>query len=118
MTFMARISQDHLGSSDKVYGIGVEEKVAVAVESNGRAYVYGQTNNYAHFMQQTNALDGPEECVPGKPLDWFRSRKAVNVYRVMSNKNGDRYFDLNSWNTGTGGTWMYYYVDRGFFSTA
>ncbi len=56
-----------------VFGIGVEEKTAVAVELDGRAYVYG--SNVAHFLQQTSLENTPEQCVPRKALDWFRNRK-------------------------------------------
>ncbi len=56
-----------------VYGIGVEEKTAIAVELDGRAYVYGL--NAAHFMQQTSLDNYPEQCIAKKSLDWFRNRK-------------------------------------------
>ena len=74
VTFMARIFVDHNQALGQlVYGIGVEEKTVVAVELNGRAYVYGV--NSAHFMKQTSLENSPEQCLPNKPLDWFRNRK-------------------------------------------
>jgi hypothetical protein len=43
--------------------------------------------------------------------------KPIEVYKITGTKEGDRYFDIKTWKTGYGGTWLYYYVDRGFFST-
>jgi cyanophycinase len=117
VTFMARIYTDYLKNTNElVKGIGVEERTAVAVDYDGKAYVFGSNN--AYFIQQSYVNDYPEECVPGKPLDWYRNRKALFVYRIKGNNFGDRYFDLSNWNKWSGGSIQYFYVDRGLFGTA
>ncbi|MTI20168.1 cyanophycinase [Fulvivirga sp. RKSG066] len=111
VTFMARMNKDW-GMTAK--GIGVDEATAVCIESNGKARVYG--SGYAFFLKQNGS--GPELCVPGSKLDWYRSRQAVKVYKIRGNNSGNRYFWLTSWNSGSGGSWQYYYVDRGRFRTS
>lgn len=41
--------------------------------------------------------------------------KAIQVYRINGTLEGNRYFDLKSWNSGVGGIWIYHYVDNGTF---
>ncbi len=110
MAFLARANTDW-GWSAK--GIGVDEETAVCIDSNGKASIYGY--GYAFFLQQNN--QGPEVCSPGQKLDWYRNRQAVKVYKILANTSGSRYFWLTNWNSGSGGSWEYFYVDRGRFRT-
>ncbi|MGB0525047.1 MAG: cyanophycinase [Flammeovirgaceae bacterium] len=104
--FMARMVEDW-GWFAK--GIGVDEATAVCIASNGTASVYG--DGYAFFLQEYGGT--PEECVPGRRLDWYRNRRAVKVYKVRGTNNGNNSFNLANWNSGSGGSWQYYYADRG-----
>ncbi|XLS29408.1 cyanophycinase [Flavobacteriaceae bacterium M23B6Z8] len=106
VTFLARMNQDW-GINGK--GIGVDEETAVCIDNSGKAVVFG--NGYAFFLQQNGA--GPERCAPRKSLDWYRNRRAVEVYKVLGNNSGANYFWLDRWNGGSGGSWQYYYADRG-----
>lgn len=106
VTFLARMNKDW-GINGK--GIGIDEETAVCIDNSGKAIVYG--NGYAFFLQQYGA--GPERCVPRRSLDWYRNRRAVEVYKVTGNNNGSHYFWLDTWNSGSGGSWQFYYVDYG-----
>lgn len=111
---MARVSQDFLKPSRLVRGIGVDEKTAVCVDSStGVAYTFGTGN--AYFITQTTTSGFPEVCEPNKSLDWYRSKKALDVYLVPGDLLGVKWFDLSSWSKGVGGTWHYMYVDYGKF---
>lgn len=88
--------------------------VNVSFALKGIAYVFGE--QYAYFVQQMNANYEPEVCEANKPLHWYRSGQALNVYRIQANDLGSRYFDLTDWTRGLGGTWMYMYVDNGRFN--
>lgn len=106
LTFMARMTTDH---GIVARGIGIDERTAVTIEPDGTARVFGSGS--AFFMQQDSA--GPEICEPGRPLDWYRGKHAVESYVIRGDSSGDRYLDLDDWSTGSGGSWRYYYVDHG-----
>lgn len=106
IAFMARMNKDW-GMTAK--GIGVDEATAVCISEDGKARVFG--SGYAFFLQQNGS--GPETCQSGSSLDWYRNRQAINVYKIGGNSSGSHYFWLSSWNSGYGGSWQYYYVDRG-----
>ena len=112
ISFMARMFVNY-PTDPIVHGIGVEEKVAVCVESNGRAYVYSSVGASAHFISQKGP--GPETCRDGSSLDWYRNKEALEVYKVAGTRQGDRFFDISTWKTGFGGQYGFYYVDRGTF---
>ncbi|CAF0951367.1 unnamed protein product [Brachionus calyciflorus] len=114
IAFMARILKDssYLNLS-KVKGIGVDEETVVCVESSGIARVFG--NRDAYFIEQDTQEGIPETCEPKKRLDWYRNKKALRVYKITGTQNGERYFDLKTWNTGYGGNWYYMYVDQGLY---
>jgi cyanophycinase-like exopeptidase len=108
-TFMARMSKDF---AIRPYGIGLDENTAVCIEENGASKVFG--NGYAFFLRQNTTSGTPERCVSGSSLDWYRSQAAVAVYRVGGTTSGANTFNLSSW-SGTGGTSLFFYVDRGTF---
>ena len=47
------------------------------------------------------------------PLEWNADNQAIKVYNIKGTVNGENSFDLNSWNTGTGGEWQEWYVLNG-----
>ncbi|WP_378180430.1 cyanophycinase [Aquimarina sp. SS2-1] len=106
ITFLARIHQDW-GIRGK--GIGVDERTAVCIDETGKARVFGE--GYAFFLNQY--FYGPERCLPRRSLDWYRDQRAVEVYKASGTSNGSHYFMLDRWTTGSGGSWQYYYIDRG-----
>ncbi len=119
ITFMARIMQDY--NAPNVYGIACNEYVAVCIDTNGLARVYGDYPNYqefAYFLQANCVLpNAPETCVSAQPLNWNRNSQAVKVYKVPGTNTGVNSFQLNNWNTGSGGTWEDWYVVNGVLQT-
>lgn len=108
ITFMARIEKDW-GISPR--GIGIDEKTAVCIEPNGIAKVIG--SGYAFFLQQNGNANTPDKCLAGSSLSWVRDKKPIKTYKIEATKEGTNYFDLNTWSGGSGGSWQYYYADRG-----
>ncbi|MBD2770525.1 cyanophycinase [Hymenobacter sp. BT664] len=107
VTFMARMSKDD-GIVPR--GIGLDELTALCIDANGVGKVFG--TGTAFFLQQNGSSNYPERCVSGSSLDWYRSQRAVTVYKVPGTATGTNTFDLSTW-TGTGGSAQYYYVNRG-----
>jgi len=85
IAFLGRIVQD--GWAPKARAIAVDEKNAVLVESDGKAWLTGE--GAAYFFETTRKPEGT------KPLT-FRD---VQVYRITK----DGKFDLSAWK-GSGGT--------------
>ncbi len=118
--FMARAITDH-GIHAK--GIACNEYVAVCVDENGLARVFGEWpdyEEYAYFLQANCLTPGtPEVCVAGTPLTWDHDGRAVKAYKVPGTMEGTHTFDLSDWLSGTGGTWEDWRIAQGvFFTTA
>ena len=119
VAFLARSLQ--MGKTS-VRGIGCDEYTAVCISPNGIARVYGSWptyDDYAYFIRPNCALPDrrPETITTGQPLTWTHQRAALQAYRVPGTKKGTHYFDLNNWQDGAGGSWQYWFVDRGLFGT-
>ena len=97
LTFLARIVQDGWASSAK--GIGIDEMTALAVDSTGKAMVFG--SGAAYFL---SAPGTPEVCQPKTALTYHN----ISVYRVA----GAATFNFSRW-TGSGGTAYTLNVDAG-----
>jgi len=115
MVFLARILQDY-GTEAK--GIACDEHTAVCIDTSGIASVYGQYPDYndnAWFIRVNCELNekDPEICSNGEPLTWNRANKALKVYRIRGDEGGSASFDLNNWETGSGGSWFDWYVIDG-----
>ncbi|WP_296384018.1 T9SS type A sorting domain-containing protein [Winogradskyella sp.] len=117
-TFLARYATDN---SSRAFGIACNEYTAVCVDSDGKAYVFGDYPNYeehAFFIQTNCTIDYlPENCASGNPLNWQRNNEALKVYKVPGMTTGENYFDLSDWQTGSGGEWQNWYVNNGAFMT-
>ena len=114
VSFLSRLVGDGLLPR----AIAVNEYTAVAIDEDGLAWVYGDYpayDDYAYFMQTNCNADDimPERLQSNEPLHWSIERAALKVYRVAGNSAGSRYFDLNSWNDGRGGSWQDWWVDNG-----
>jgi cyanophycinase-like exopeptidase len=108
VTFMARMYKDK-GKNPR--GIAADEQTAVCVDESGTAIVFGLNN--AFFLKKT--IDGPETCISGKPLTWYRDSRAVKVYKIKGSATGNGSFNLTDFATASGGTWSYFYVNTGTF---
>ena len=114
LTFMARLTARF---DTRMYGIACNEHVAVAVDGNGVARVFGSddaSDEYAYFLCTNASPDiQPETLVDGQPLTWNCQKKAVKVYQLPGAMAPKHTFDLNDWQTATGGNWQYWYVEQG-----
>lgn len=118
--FLARILTD---TGIMAKGIACDEYTAVCIEPGGIAHIYGGFPTYddnAYFLQPNCELASvtPENCSAGTPLEWNHGGQAVKVYVVKGTANGVNTFDLNTWNTGIGGTWEEWSVVNGTLNTA
>jgi len=116
--FLARIASS---INDRSFGIACNEHTAVCLDSDGKAYVYGEFPQYPDeqaFFLQANCEGGflPETIQPGTPLTWNRNNRALKVYKVPGTMTGQNYLDLNDWTSGVGGTWEHWFINNGSFN--
>lgn len=71
-------------------GIGIDEKTAFIIDSNGIGTVYGM--GFVWIYLPDLSLGAPETVIAETPLTWNRGGRAVRVWKLG---NGDR-FDLNT----------------------
>jgi len=115
MGFMARLKNDQ---NFRPKAIASNEYCAVTIDDQGIARAWGEfpefDDDYLYFLQE-NVFDqgGPEVLEQDVPLTWVRNEEAVKVYKVPGTETGDNTFDLNTWETGTGGSWEDWWVDNG-----
>lgn len=115
VAFMAHARQFYQSS---VRGIACDERTAVCIAPNGRAYVYGnnpEENGHAYFLQ-TNCESGhpaPETYLANQALEWNAGQAAVKAYRVRGTPQGNTFFDLKDWKSGDGGTWWDWSIKAG-----
>lgn len=116
--FLARIFKDW---GIQARGIACEEYVSVCIATDGTAYVYGEYpdyEDYAYFLQVNCEVENPlpENCEANTPLDWNKNGEAIKVYKVPGTLAGDNNFNLDDWESGSGGTWHNWYIDNGTFN--
>ncbi|MEO9532158.1 MAG: T9SS type A sorting domain-containing protein [Crocinitomicaceae bacterium] len=117
VTFMARMIES---SPFFAKGIACNEYVAVCIDENGIAKVYGEYpayEEYCYFIQVNcdNADTGlePETMQAATNLEWNRQESALIVYKVPGTLTANNSFDLNDWKTGNGGEWQRWWVEDG-----
>jgi cyanophycinase-like exopeptidase len=122
-TFLAKMTSDF--GEGVVMGIACEEYVAVCIDTLGIAHVYGGYPTYdeqAYFVRTyCGYLDTPwppEVLAPSTPLTWDANQMAVLTYKVNGTSTGNNYFDLNTWQNGSGGEWQFWFANAGVFSTS
>lgn len=117
LTFLARMVQ---GGDSTAYGIACNEYVAVCIDPQGIAHVYGEWPDYEEyaFFLRVNCVSpiGPETCQAGSPLTWNRQGMAVKAYKVPGTPTGANWFDLNDHLDGQGGVWENWSAVAGVFS--
>lgn len=116
-TFLARLTTDNGG--DSFYGIAANEYVAICINENGLATVYGGYPTYpdaAYFIRMNCFGDQPEVILPNTPLTWNTNNKALFVFKANATANGLTTFDLTNWTSGNGGTWENWNINEGILS--
>lgn len=118
-TFLARMVVDQ---NIRSRGIASEEFVAVCINQDGVARVFGgfpEFQDFAYFAQANCSNNFiPEECTPNHLLYWDREGEAVKVYKVAGTPSGANTFNVASWSSGTGGEWNNWWVSQGTFNTS
>jgi len=119
VVFLARAYQDY---GMQARGIACDEYTAVCIDTTGIARVYGDypaENDNAYFIIPNCELpvNSPEHCQSAQPLQWQRDSVALNVCIIKGTNNGSNTFDLNDWETTTGGSWYNYWVEAGILKT-
>ena len=110
VAFMARMMADW---DMDAKGVGVNNYTAVCVNENGIAQVFGDPDedDFAYFLKVNGGA--PEVCESGTPLTWNHGGQALSVYKILGNPQGNNTFDLNDWQTASGGEWQSWYVVNG-----
>ena len=115
ITFLARMNKDF---NIEAKGIACNEKTAVCIDTDGKAYVYGSSDNeesIAYFIKinQNNGLKMPEQWSSGRPLIWDHEGSALKVYSIRGTESGTNFFNLSTWDFGHGGIWQFWSVNNG-----
>lgn len=118
LAFMARLTNEH---NERFYGIAANEYTAVAIDESGIAKAFGEHDEYpedlVYFLRgNCQEESAPEVITAGEPLTWNRGGAAVKAYRMPATQTGEHTFDLNDWETGTGGIWQNWTAVNGTFS--
>lgn len=94
------------------WGIGVDERTAVCIDSQGVATVFGA--NDAYFLQ-TSASKPPERMEADQNLQWNQNQQAVRVYRINGSNTGNGVFPVDSFDLeeASGGTSSWWWVENG-----
>ncbi|WP_396183365.1 T9SS type A sorting domain-containing protein [Flavobacterium sp.] len=119
-TFIARLKND---LNVNVKGIAANEYVAICIDENGKAQVFGDYPAYqefAYFVQANCSNPNPIENIQAnQPLTWNYNGQALKVYKVPGTMNGSHFFDLSNWYNGnnSGGSWENWSVNNGVFDS-
>ncbi|WP_435577962.1 T9SS type A sorting domain-containing protein [Gilvibacter sp.] len=118
--FLARAMVD-MGVNAR--GIACDEFTAVCIAPDGIARIFGEYPSFddnVYFIHSNCNLDvpGPEIIGAGNPITWSRGGEALYAYRVKGTETGEHTFDLNDWQTASGGEWLNWSIEEGVFNEA
>ncbi|MEX1192911.1 MAG: T9SS type A sorting domain-containing protein [Brumimicrobium sp.] len=114
LTFIARMLNNN--SNEDYFGIASDEFVAICIDSNGIAQVFGEHPEYddnAYFLRTNCQRATPAVIQADTPLTWEVNDGAVIVCNIKGTIDGSNKFDLNQWLDIIGGTWEEWSVDQG-----
>ena len=104
--FMSRLLSEN---NTMTYGIAADEFVAICIDNNGIAKVFGEHPNYddfAYFLRLNCDLRSPQNLSANTPLIWGDSQnEAIKACKIPGTINGDNNFDLNEWKNIDAGEW-------------
>ena len=104
--FMSRLLSEN---NTMTYGIAADEFVAICIDNNGIAKVFGEHPNYddfAYFLRLNCDLRSPQNLSANAPLIWGDSQnEAIKACKIPGTINGDNNFDLNEWKNIDDGEW-------------
>lgn len=118
VAFLARMQESDTNSD--YFGIAADEYVAICIDENGIATVYGEYPDYednAYFLRTNCERTTPLVLQSNTPLTWNGNNPAILACNVKGKVNGQNQFDLNTWLDINGGTWEGWSVDQGILLT-
>ncbi|MCJ0742645.1 cyanophycinase [Pedobacter montanisoli] len=114
--FLGRILKDWNIAAN---AIAADERVAVCIDQNGVAKVYGDYStsrpySYAYFIRLDKNKQ-PENFVPNNKVNWSQQEKALDVYEIAASENGGGEFDVKNFaiDQAKGGTRYWWWVSNG-----
>lgn len=117
LTFISRMQEGD--ASQDYFGIASDEYVAICIDINGIATIYGDYPDYednAYFLRTNCSRTQPSILQSGTPLSWGDNEPAILACNVKGTTDGQNQFDLNTWLDISGGIWEGWSVDQGVFT--
>lgn len=112
--FIARIMET---MQDRTFGIAANEYVAICVDENGIATVFGNFPDYndkAFFIQTNCRNQNPELMDDNIPLTWVGDENdALIVFEIEARDDGSSTFNLVNWELGQNGEWKHWTINQG-----
>jgi cyanophycinase-like exopeptidase len=106
VAFLSRMQE--MNANEDYFGIGVDEFVAICIDSNGIATVYGEYPGYEDnaFFIRTNCTRAQPSVLQGNtPLTWDANNSAILACNIKGTEDGLNQFNLNTWLDINGGIW-------------
>ncbi|MEO0405313.1 MAG: Type 1 glutamine amidotransferase-like domain-containing protein, partial [Bacteroidota bacterium] len=97
-------------------GIACDEFCAVTIDENGQARAWGESPEFddnVYFLRLSCNSGAPEFFNAGMPITWKYENQALSVLHIEADEDGTQWLDLNDWQTHNGGTWEYWYTEKG-----
>lgn len=113
IAFLARMQENDINLD--YFGIASDEFVAICIDGNGIATVYGEHPGFddnAYFLRTNCDRTAPSMLQSNSPLTWT-GNPAILACNVKGTGDGLNQFDLNTWLDINGGTWEGWSVDQG-----
>ena len=97
-------------------GIACDEYCAVTIDENGQARAWGESPEFddnVYFLRLSCNSGAPEFFNENMPMTWKYENQALSVLHMEAENDGMQWLDLNDWQTHEGGTWEYWYAEKG-----
>ena len=114
ITFLSRMQEGDVNAD--YFGIASDEFVAICIDGNGIATVYGEYPDYednAYFIRTNCERTQPSVLQSNTPLSWNGNDPVILACNIKGTANGLNQFNLNTWLDINGGSWEGWSVDQG-----
>ena len=114
ITFLSRMQEGDVNTD--YFGIASDEFVAICIDGNGIATVFGEYPDYednAYFIRTNCERTQPSVLQSNTPLSWGGNDPAILACNIKGTADGLNQFNLNTWLDINGGSWEGWSVDQG-----
>lgn len=114
VAFLSRMQETDPNSD--YFGIAADEYVAICIDLNGIATVFGEFPDYednAYFLRTNCERTQPSILQASTPLTWGDSNPAVLACNIKGTSDGQNQFNLSTWLEENDGSWEGWSVDQG-----